>query len=139
MHLPLRVAASLTVTMVILAAMAIGLWKAQQSNLPPALSTHQLSGLVLMAGVFALPVVVPNLGAAWAANRFGTPNGIAAYIAIFAGVFLAGFWLQLRMLSKVMTNSPTTFAVDRQVLLYVAVNLVICLGAAFYYGSRSHD
>jgi uncharacterized protein YneF (UPF0154 family) len=139
MYLPLRVAASLTVTMVILAAMVIGFWKAQQSNLPSAVSTHQLSGLVLMAGVFALPVVVPNLGAAWAANRFGTPSGIAAYILIFSGVFLTGFWLQLRIISKVMTNSPTTFAVDRQVLLYVAVNLVICLGAAFYFGSRSHD
>jgi hypothetical protein len=138
MYLPMRIAASLTVTVVIVAALAIGLWKAQQSNLPAAISSQQVSGLVLMAGVFALPVVLPNLGAAWAANRFGTPNGIAAYVLIFAGVFLAGFWLQLRMISKVLTNSPATFAVDWEVLLYVVVNLVISLGAAYYYGSRSH-
>ncbi len=139
MYLPFRMAASLTVTMVIVAAMAIGFWKASQSKLPAALSSQQASGLVLMAGLFALPVVLPNLGAAWAANRFGSPQGIAAYTAIFTGVFLAGFWLQLRTLSKVLTNSPATFAVDRQVLLYVAVNLAICLGAALYYGKRGND
>jgi hypothetical protein len=138
MYLPLRVAASLTVTMVIFAAMAIGFWKAHQSNLPAAISSQQASGLVLMAGLFALPVVLPNLGAAWAANRFGSPQGIAAYIAIFISVFLAGFWLQLRTISKVLTNSPDTFAVDRQVLLYVAVNLTVCLCAAFYYGKRGY-
>jgi hypothetical protein len=139
MYLPLRMAASLTVTMVIVGAMAIGFWKAHQSNLPAALSSQQASGLVLMAGLFALPVVLPNLGAAWTANRFGSPQGIAAYSAIFVTVFLAGFWLQLRAISKVLTNSPATFAVDRQVLIYVAVNLVICLGAAFYCGRRAYD
>ena len=138
MYLPMRMAASLTVTMVIVAALAIALWKAQQSPVPAAISSQQAAGLVLMAGVFALPVVLPNLAAAWAANRFGSQQGMAAYTAIFAGVFLAGFWLQLRMISKVLTNSPETFAVDRQVMLYVAVNLVICLGAAAWFGKRGH-
>jgi uncharacterized protein YneF (UPF0154 family) len=138
MYLPMRYAASLTVTLVIVAAMAIGFWKAQQSNLPAALSSYQASGLVLMAGLFALPVVLPNLGAAWTANRFGSPQGIAAYLVIFTSVFLVGFWLQLRVISKLLTNSPTTFAIDRQMLIYVAVNLVICLGAALYFGRRAN-
>ena len=135
MYLPLRIAAALTVTIVVCGLMVVAFWHALQSKLPLSLAFMQSGGLVLMAGTFMLPVVIPNVIAAWVANRvFGFGNPLL-YAGMFGSIFT--------MLWLVEVNALTQFVgadgfgpedVDWKVAAFIAFNVAICLGAAWWYG-----
>ena len=135
MYLPLRIAASLFVTIVVCGAMAVALWYSLQSKLPLSLSIMQSGGLVLFAGAFMLPVVLPNVAAAWMANSFAAPGGPLLYIGMFIVIFLLLWFMEVNALSRFIgAGSFDWRGFDWKLGAYLAANIIVCLAAAWWYG-----
>ena len=74
-HLPLKFAISIPVTVAVALGLAFALVSVAPTRLPMWIKFHQVGGLTLMAGAAGLLLVLPNLAAALAANRIGMQAG----------------------------------------------------------------
>jgi hypothetical protein len=131
-HLPLKFAISIPVTVAVALGLAFALVSVAPSRLPMWIKFHQVGGLTLMAGAAGLLLVLPNLAAAFAANRIGGGSW-PAFILSFAAVFLFGWLIQVRFLDRgmrVMGGFPATL--DFKLGLVLGGNILLCLLVALW-------
>lgn len=138
MYLPPKVAASLTVTIVALGALLVGLLHSSQMKMPTWIVVYQAGGLMLMAGAIALPVALPNLAAAFAANRFAASGSPLVYIGVFAAVFFALWIAEMNFITRFIGAGSFSFRdiTGKFFPAYLALNLAVCIGAAWWYGQK---
>ena len=140
MHLPLRLAASLTVTIGMMAGLAFGLLNMSKGNLIPAsVKMSQVGGAVLLVGFVMLPLVIPNIAGAAVGNRAAHMQS-ALWVPAFAGAFLTVWFLQGAMLQKWLGSFGGLYIDWSNWRLWAAfaVNLLICACAAAWHGQQSN-
>ena len=137
MYLPPRIAASLTVTIVTIGALLIAGALSTQSKMPAWITAYQMGGAMLMAGTFALPVVIPNIAAALIANRaFGTGSPLL-YAGLFIAIFLVLWVVEMNFILRFIGALTLNLAdLGWKTGAYISTNVAVCLVAAWWYGSR---
>ena len=136
MHLPLKIALSLPVAAAALIGLVIGLASPSMRGVHPVLKLPNFGFMAFFAAVAALIVVLPNLVAALAANRWG-PNALV-YCAVFIGTFMAAWLLQARALDTWLRVIGGFHIGDWRSWSLVAANVLLCLAAAAWYGRAGH-
>ena len=98
MYLPLRLAASVPVGVIVLGALLVALTQSEGRQIHPVYGYPNAALLAFLAGIPALLLVPPNILAAAIANRAGAGDYLPFALIIGAVVFAAGF-VELRLLA----------------------------------------
>ena len=127
MHLALRYAASIPLLLAIVMALASPLLK-HLGWLPSGRGEIPMYALLIMGPVVALLFVIPNVAAAFLANRYGqTP---AAFVGIFVVAAVAIWVVQARFLDRLTQMMGGTDLLDPKGWWMIALDLGACLGWA---------
>ena len=127
MHLALRYAASIPLLLAILIALASPLLK-QLGCLPSGRGEVPMYALLIMGPVVSLLWVIPNVAAAFLANRYG--QTAAAFVAIFLLAAIAVWVAQARFLDRLLQTMGGTDLLDPKGWWMIALDLVTCLAWA---------
>ena len=131
MHLPLRYAASLPLLLAIGFALVSPLLK-QLGLLPSGRGEIPMYALFMMGIPVSLLLVMPNVAAAWVANRYGQRG--MAFAAVFILIALAVWLAEARFLDRVLQTMGGTDLLSRGGLMMIGVDLLSCLAAAWWFG-----
>lgn len=137
MHLPLKYAASVPVGVAMLIGLAIGAAALVKGpiRVPTDVIAAGMPAFILASGTM-LVLTLPNIAAAYAANRFSA-GSLLAFCAIFIAVLLAAWLLQARLLSDLLgRGSPVPLDLGARVSLALGLNIVVCLAAAWWFGRK---
>lgn len=138
MHLPLKLAGSLPVTAAALVALVIGLASPSRREMHPVLKLPNFGFAAFFAAAAALIVVVPNLLAAFAANRWAGGQ-VFAYCLLFVAVFAAAWWLQAGLLDRGLRQmGGFRMGADWRAWAPLVANVLLCLGAAAWFGRKGY-
>lgn len=138
MHLPLKYAASIPVAVAALIGLAFGLAAYASRPASGAFVINQVGVPAFFAAAAALIVLLPNLAAAFAANRFSSGSGLA-FCAIFVAVFFGAWLAQARVLdSGLRTIGGFSTGSDWRSWAVLLANVGACLAAAWWFGRSSH-
>jgi hypothetical protein len=138
MYLPLRLAASVPVSVVVLGALLIALTRADGRQIHPVYGFPNAAFYAFFAGIVALLLVLPNVLAAAVANRIGAGGNLVFALSICAVVFAATF-VELRLLDSFFRANGTFLpANDWRPYAVLLVDVIILLGIAAWQG-RSGD
>ena len=138
MYLPLRLAASVPVCLVMLGALMIALTRADGRQIHPVYGFPNAAFYAFFAGIVALLLVLPNVLAAAVANRIGAGGYLPFALTICAVVFAATF-VELRLLDSLFKAKGTFLpANDWRPYAVLLVDVIILLGIAAWQG-RSGD
>jgi hypothetical protein len=134
MYLPLRLAASVPVCVVMLGALTIALTRPDGRQIHPVYGFPNAAFYAFFAGIVALLLVLPNVLAAAVANRTGAAGYLAFALTICAVVFVATF-VELRLLDSLF-KAKGTFLPANEWRLYAVLmaDVVILLGVAAWHG-----
>ena len=134
MHLPLRLAASVPVCIVMLTALLFALTRADGRQIHPVYGLPNAAFYAFFAGIVALLLVLPNLLAAAAANRIGAAGFLPFALTLCVVVFAATF-VELRMLDSFFKAKGTFLpANDWRPYAVLLVDVIILLGIAAWHG-----
>ena len=134
MNLPLRLAASVPVCVVMLGALIIALTRAEGRQIHPVYGLPNAAFYMFFAGIVALLLVLPNVLAAAAANRIGAGGYLLFALTICAVVFAATF-VELRLLDSLFQARGTFFPPnDWRSYAVLLVDIIILLGIAAWHG-----
>jgi hypothetical protein len=136
MHLPVKLAASLPVGIVMLGALAVGLSQPDGRQVHPVYGFPNAFFIAFLVAIPALLLVVPNVLGAFAANRFGT--SAIVFVAVFAGVVLLAIAAEASFLNSFFRTSKFLPLNDWRVWAVVLANILVLLGAAAWYGRGPH-
>ena len=134
MHLPLKLAASVPVCVVMLGALMIALTQAEGRQIHPVYGFPNAGLHAFFAGILALLLVLPNVLAAAIANRIDTVGYLPFAPTVGAIVFAASS-VELRLLDSFF-KAKGTFVRPNEWRLYAVllVDVVILLGIAAWHG-----
>ena len=127
MHLALRYAASIPLLLAIVTALASPLLK-HLGWLPSGRGEIPMYALLIMGPVVALLFVIPNVAAAFLANRYG--QTAAAFVGIFVVAAVAIWVVQARFLDRLTQMMGGTDLLDPKGWWMIALDLGACLGWA---------
>jgi hypothetical protein len=127
MHLALRYAASIPLLLAIVVALASPLLK-HLGWLPSGRAEIPMYALLMMGPIVALLFVIPNVAAAFLANRYG--HTMVAFIGIFLLAMTAVWVVQARFLNRLFETMGGTDLLDPKGWWMIALDLTACLGAA---------
>ena len=137
MHLPLKYAASLPVAVAVLIGLAFGLAAYASRPASGPFVINQVGVPAFFAAAAALIVLLPNLAAAYSANRFSSGSSLA-FCAIFAAVFFGAWLAQARVLdSGLRTIGGFSTGSDWRTWAVLLANIGVCLAAAWWFGRKS--
>ena len=131
MHLPLRYAASLPLLLAIGFALFSPLLK-QLGLLPSGRGEIPMYALFIMGIPVSLILVMPNVAAAWVANRYGQAG--MTFVAFFLLIALAVWVAQARFLDRLLQTMGGTDLLSRGGLTMIGVDLLACLAGAWWFG-----
>ena len=127
MHLALRYAASIPLLLAIVIALASPLLK-HLGWLPSGRGEVPMYALLIMGPVVALLFVIPNVTAAFLANRYGATA--VAFIGIFLVTAIAVWVIQAWFLDRLTQMMGGTDLLDPKGWWMIGLDLVTCLGWA---------
>src|SRR5690348_638549 len=127
MHLALRYAASIPLLLAIAIALASPVLK-HLGWLPSGRAEIPMYALLMIGPVVALLYVIPNVAAAFLANRYG--NSAVAFIGIFLLAMIAVWVVQARFLNRLFETMGGTDLLDPKGWWMIVIDLAACLGAA---------
>ena len=131
MHLPLRYAASLPLLLAMGFALISPLLK-QLGWLPSGRGEIPMYALFIMGIPVSLILVIPNVAAAWVANRYGQAG--ITFVAFFLLIGVAVWVGQARFLDRVLQTMGGTDLLSRSGLAMIGVDLLACLAGAWWFG-----
>lgn len=131
MHLPLRYAASLPLLLAIGFALISPLLK-QVGLLPSGRGEVPMYAFFIMGIPVSLILVIPNVAAAWVANRYGQAG--IAFIGCFLLIGLAVWIAQARFFDRVLQTMGGTDLLSRGGLTMIGVDMLACLAGAWWFG-----
>ena len=134
MYLPLRLAASVPVCVVMLGGLAIALTQAEGRQIHPVYGCPNAAFHAFFAGIAALLLVVPNVLAAAIANRIDAVGYLPFALTIAVVVFVASF-VELRLLDS-FSKGKGSFLPANEWRLYAVLlaDVLILLGIAAWHG-----
>lgn len=134
MYLPLRLAASVPVCVVMLGALLIAFTQAEGRQIHPVYGYPNAFLHAFFAGVLALLLVIPNVLAAAIANRVDMAGFLPFALTIGAVVLVASF-IELRLLdSFFQAKGGLIPANDWRLYTVLLVDVLILLGIAAWRG-----
>lgn len=134
MHLPLKLAVSLPVTIAVVGGMIYGLASPDGRKLHPIYGLPQGLYLGFFIGIAALLLVVPNLVAAAVSNRLGA-NSLPLFLSLLAGGVFATWHLQALLLQRwLRTMGTIDIGFDWKITTMLALDVLVLAGAAFWQG-----
>jgi hypothetical protein len=127
MHLSLRYAASLPLLLAIAFALLSPLLK-QLGLLPTGRGEIPIYALLIMAPVVSLLLVIPNVAAALAVNRYGDTATVFVGVFVVTGVVV---WIgQGLFLNGLFQSLGGTDLLSPKAWLWLAIDFAACLAAA---------
>jgi hypothetical protein len=133
-YLPLRLAASVPVCVVMLGALMIALTRADGRQIHPVYGLPNAGFYAFFAGIVALLLVLPNVLAAAVANRIGAASYVPFALTLCAVVFAATF-VELRLLDSFFKAKGGLIpANDWRPYAILLVDVIILLGIAAWHG-----
>jgi len=132
MYLPIRLAASLPIAIVMLGALLVGLSQATGRQVHPVYGYPNAFLISFLVAIPALLLVVPNVVGALAANRYAT--GVAAFALIFAAVVLIASFAEARFLNSFFRTNRLIPLNDWRIWALVLADIAILLGVAAWNG-----
>jgi hypothetical protein len=134
MYLPLRLAASVPVAVVMLGALMIALTRADGRQIHPVYGFPNAAFYAFFAGIVALLLVLPNVLAAAVANRIGAAGYLPFALTLSAIVFVATF-VELRLLDSFFRANGTFLpANDWRPYAVLLFDVIILLAIAAWHG-----
>jgi hypothetical protein len=133
MYLPVRIAASLPVVVIMLGTFAVFFAKAEGRALHPIYGSPNAMLPAFFAGSAALLLVLPNVIGALLANRFGS-DSIVSFSAIFTGACLLAVFLEAKFINRLFRDSVLNLS-ERPMQLVLAANILLLIGVAAWHSS----
>lgn len=137
MYLPLKYAASVPVAVAALIGLAFGLVAYASKPASGPFAINQIGVPAFFAAAAALIVLLPNLVAAFTANRIASGSSLA-FCATFAAVFFGAWLVQARVLdSGLRTIGGFSTGSDWRTWAVLLANVGVCLATAWWFGRKS--
>jgi hypothetical protein len=137
MHLPLKYAASVPLTAVVVIALAVALTTEEGRKLHPVYGLPNAGFAAFLAGIPALLLVPPNLASAFLANRFGGDNALLFFAILSMASVGCCLAMALATNSAFRTMGGAFDLGSWQTYAAIAANAVLLSFAGFLYGARS--
>jgi hypothetical protein len=138
MHLPLKYAASVPVAVAALIGLAFGLAAYASKPATGPFAINQIGVPAFFGAAAALIVLLPNMAAAFLANRFSSGSSLV-FCAIFVAVFFGAWLAQARVLdSGLRTIGGFSTGSDWRTWAVLLANVGVCMVAAWWFGRTSH-
>ena len=131
--MPLRLAASVPVGVVVVGALLVALAQPEGRQTHPVYKFPNAALLAFLAGIPALLLVLPNLLAAAIANRIYGVGYLPFALTICAVVFVASF-VELRLLDSFFRAKGGLFPSDLRLYAILLADVVLLLGIAAWHG-----
>jgi hypothetical protein len=134
MYLPLRLAASVPVAVVVVGALMVSLATAEGRQIHPVYRYPNAFFIAFFAGIPALLLVLPNVLAAAIANRIDAVGYLPFALTICAVVFVASF-VELRLVDAFFQAKGGLIpANDWRLYAILMADALVLLGIAAWHG-----
>ena len=134
MHLPLKLAISLPVTIAAVGGIIYGLASPEGRRIHPVYGFPEGLLFSFFFAIAALLLVLPNLAGAVAANRLGA-NSPPVFLAVLATVVVGAWYVQALLLQRgLRTMGTVDVGFDWKIITVLTLDVLVLAGAALWHG-----